>query len=152
MKMSSETSYKETEDFFEAPLTKNQKAWGLINKFYHLILTNMEKKGISRSQLAKQLNRSKASVSQLFNKTPNISILKMVEIANEVGVNLDIVDQETQKKLEQQKTKNTVTVITYVNDKQDEVEYYPDEFAMFSRKSKYTEKQACSGHYGSYGT
>jgi ribosome-binding protein aMBF1 (putative translation factor) len=113
MKMNSKNSFKNIEDFFEAPPTPRQKAWGLVNKFYHLILTNMEEKGISRTQLAKKLNRSKSSVSHMFNKTPNISVLKMVEIADAIGFNLDIVDLEKQKKLEQQKEKGQRVVVVY---------------------------------------
>jgi transcriptional regulator with XRE-family HTH domain len=99
--MSLKNLYKDVEDFFKSPLTKEEKAWNLIHDFYHLILTRMEEKRISRSDLAKQLNRSKSSVSQMFNKTPNITVTKMVEIADVVGLDLKIVDKEKQKELEE---------------------------------------------------
>ena len=113
--MNSKDSCRDIEEFFEAPLTGKQKAWGLINKFYHLVLTRMEAKRISRSDLSRQLNRSKASVSQMFNKSPNISVMKMVEIAEAVGMELDIVDKEQQRVLEEKKEAHTVTFITIVD-------------------------------------
>ena len=38
----------------------------------------MKKRKISKSSLAKKLGKSRSAVSQMFNKTPNITIKKMV--------------------------------------------------------------------------
>ncbi len=77
-------------DFFSAEPDVNEKAWGLIYDFYHGILTYMEKNDISRSDLAKKLNRSRSAITQMFNKTPNVSLKKMVEIADALNQNLKI--------------------------------------------------------------
>ncbi len=143
--MPSSDSYKEIESFFAAPLTTRQKAWLLIDKFYHLILSHMADKSITRSQLARKLDRSKSSVSQMFNKTPNISILKMVEIADAVGVRLDIVDYEKQRDLEQQKVKNIYTMVTYtINPQENELQYKKTpEYTSFRKNSTYSTSQTC---------
>ena len=67
------------------------KAWDIIHKFYHYLNNYMDDNKIKRSDLAKKLNKSRASISQFFNKTPNISIMKMVELSNAVGLEFDIV-------------------------------------------------------------
>ncbi|MBU4487001.1 MAG: helix-turn-helix domain-containing protein [Candidatus Delongbacteria bacterium] len=90
MKKNSKDLYKDIDDFFAADFTPNQKAWDMIHDFYHLILTEMEKKGIRQVDLAKKLNKSPAAVSKLLNKTPNISLKKMVELADSVGLDLVI--------------------------------------------------------------
>lgn len=80
----------EFDDFFSSEPDANEKAWGLIHDFYHEILTYMEKNDISRSDLSKKLNRSRSAISQMFNKTPNVSLKKMVEIADALDHNLKI--------------------------------------------------------------
>lgn len=82
--------YRDVEDFFAAPPTVNQKAWGMINEFYHLILTYMEREQISKADLARRLGKSRAAITQMFHKTPNITIKKMVEIADALGLDLHI--------------------------------------------------------------
>lgn len=84
------TTFKDVEDFFAAPPTANQKAWGMINEFYHLILTYMEREEISKADLARRLGKSRAAITQMFNKTPNITIKKMIEIADAIGLDLHI--------------------------------------------------------------
>lgn len=144
MKMSSESSYKDVENFFAAPLTPKQKAWLLIDKFYHLNLSHMEENGITRAQLAQQLGRSKASISQMFNKTPNISVQKMVEIAEATGVELDIVDLEKQKELEQQKEKKVYKVVTRdVGAPKNEFELVAQGYDSYNKSSSYFERQEC---------
>jgi transcriptional regulator with XRE-family HTH domain len=86
MKRNLKDSYKDIDEFFISPPSVNQRAWGLINDFYHKILTTMKKRKISKSSLAKKLGKSRSAVSQMFNKTPNITIKKMVEI-------VDVLDQ-----------------------------------------------------------
>ena len=90
MKKSSKNILKEINDFFAEAPTSNQKAWGLIHDFYHLILTYMEVKNISKADLAKRLNKSRSAISQMFNKTPNITIKKMVKIADAIGIEIRI--------------------------------------------------------------
>lgn len=90
MKKNSKNIFKEIGDFFEAEPTSNQKAWGLIHDFYHLVLTHMENNGITKAALARRLNKSRSAISQMFNKTPNISIKKMVEIADAVEMEINI--------------------------------------------------------------
>lgn len=68
----------------------NQKAWGIINQFYHMVITKMEEDGITRADLARNLGKSRAAISQIFNKTPNISIKKMIEIADAVNLEINL--------------------------------------------------------------
>jgi transcriptional regulator with XRE-family HTH domain len=83
--------YKDIDNFFAADFTPNQKAWSMINNFYQLILTEMEIKGIKQVDLAKKLNVSPAAVSKLLKKTPNITLKKMVELAEAVDLDIEIV-------------------------------------------------------------
>lgn len=82
--------FRDVEDFFAAHPTVNQKAWGMINEFYHLVLTYMEREQISKADLARRLGKSRAAITQMFHKTPNITIKKMVEIADAIGLDLHI--------------------------------------------------------------
>jgi transcriptional regulator with XRE-family HTH domain len=50
----------------------------------------MERDGLSRADLARKLGKSRASVSQMFNKTPNLSIMKMMEIADAVDLDISL--------------------------------------------------------------
>jgi len=99
MKENSGNFFEEIDDFFDQPPTANQKAWGIIHEFYHLILTHMEKQNITKAELAKKLDRSRSAISQMFNKTPNITVLKMVEIADSIGLDIDIVPSYVKKEM-----------------------------------------------------
>ena len=90
MKKNSKNSYKDVEKFFASPPSSDQKAWGLLNEFYHILLTYMEENNITRADLAKKLRKSRSAISQMFNKTPNISIKKMVEISHAIGLDIKI--------------------------------------------------------------
>lgn len=68
----------------------NQKAWGVINQFYHMVIIKMEEDDITRADLARNLGKSRAAISQMFNKTPNISIKKMIEIADAVNLEINL--------------------------------------------------------------
>jgi len=68
----------------------NQKAWGIINQFYHMVIIKMEEDNITRAELARNLGKSRAAISQMFNKTPNISIKKMIEIAEAVNLEINL--------------------------------------------------------------
>lgn len=77
---------KNVNDRLQAELSVEDKAWDIIFEFYHQVLTKMEKHNISQADLARKLGKSRSAVSQLLNKTPNISIRRMVEIADAVGL------------------------------------------------------------------
>ena len=90
MKKNLKNSFQDIDDFFASPPTINQRAWGIIHDFYHEILTYMEKNNLNKAGLAKKLNKSRSAISQMFNKTPNITIKKMVEISDTLGLDLKI--------------------------------------------------------------
>lgn len=50
----------------------------------------MKKEGIKRADIATKLSVSPAAVSKLLNKTPNISLRKMVELADSVGLDIKL--------------------------------------------------------------
>ena len=100
MSESSKDSVQRLHEFFATKPDAEEKAWGLIYEFYHHVLTYMEEKNITRADLAKKLGKSRAAIIQMFNKNPNISVLKMVEIADAVGIDLAIT---TRKKIETMK-------------------------------------------------
>lgn len=99
MKKNSKSSLQEIEKIFSEEPSINQKAWGIINDFYHLILSRMEKEGINKSDLAKRLGRTRSAISQMFNKNPNLTIKKMVEIADSIGLDLSIIPTELKKEI-----------------------------------------------------
>ena len=90
MKENLKNLYNDIDEFFSLPQSSSQKAWGLIHDLYHQILLFMEENDISKADLAKRLGKSRAAISQMFNKTPNITILRMVEIADAIGVDVKI--------------------------------------------------------------
>ena len=90
MQQHSNNLFKDVHEFFESAPTVNQKAWGLINEFYHMILSYMEEHNISQADLAKRLGKSRSAISQMFTKTPNLTIKKMVEIADAIGLDIHI--------------------------------------------------------------
>lgn len=97
MKENSKNLFAEIEEMFSQEPSVNQKAWGMINEFYHLILTYMEKQNISRADLAKKLGKSRSAISQMFNKNTNITVKKMVEIADSIGLEICIVPSDMKK-------------------------------------------------------
>lgn len=88
--MSLKDDTKKVNDLFSSKRTANQKSWGVIHDFYHIILNVMEEKKIKRTDLAKRLDVSRAAVTQMLNESPNISVRRMVEIADAIGVELKI--------------------------------------------------------------
>ena len=94
--MNSDNRTHNLDDFFASPPSSLEKAWDLIGDFYETIMSKMEREGISRADLAAKLGVSRAAVSQMFNKTPNVTIKKMVEIADAVGVELSISGYENE--------------------------------------------------------
>jgi transcriptional regulator with XRE-family HTH domain len=96
MKQPLNNLFEEIDDFFGSSPTVNQRAWGMINEFYHLILTYMEKNNITQADLARRLGKSRSAISQMFNKTPNISIKKMIEIAEALEIDIHIFSPQVQ--------------------------------------------------------
>ncbi|MBS3768387.1 MAG: helix-turn-helix transcriptional regulator [Candidatus Cloacimonetes bacterium] len=94
------------DEFFGKEPSVGQKAWDIINQFYHLVLTKMEQDGVSRADLARRLGKSRAAISHMFNETPNITVKKMVEIADAVGLNINLT---TEKFLVKKKNQNNKT-------------------------------------------
>jgi transcriptional regulator with XRE-family HTH domain len=85
---------KSFDEFFSEEPDSYSKAISLLNDFYHLVLTYMEREKIKPIDIAKKMNKSRSWVSQLFNKKPNISLYKMVEIADAVGIDLEIFSEQ----------------------------------------------------------
>ncbi len=79
---------KKFEDFFEKKPDAGERAWGLIHDFYNDILTFMETKNINKADLAAKLNISRSAVSKMLKETPNISVKRMMETADAVGLRL----------------------------------------------------------------
>ena len=99
MKENSKNSLQEIEEIFSEEPSANQKAWGIINDFYHFMLSHMEKEGISKADLANRLGRSRSAISQMFNKNPNLTVKKMVEIADAVGLDLTVMPTELKQEI-----------------------------------------------------
>lgn len=99
MKKNLKNISKDIDKLFDQPPNANQKAWGIINEFYHLILAEMENQNISKAKLAQKLGKSRSAISQMFNKTPNITVRKMVEIADSIGLDLSIIPTELKKEI-----------------------------------------------------
>ena len=106
MNESLKNSSMKIEDFFAAKPTANQKAWGIINKFYHYVLTHMNQEGITRAELARKTGKSRSAITQMFNKTPNLTIKKMVEITDAVGLEFSLVPHSSKSS---QKYRSTYT-------------------------------------------
>lgn len=75
---------------FSREPTAGQKAWGIMHDFYHRLLTYMDNNGISQAQLARASGKSRSAISQMLNKNPNVSIRKLVEIADIIGIDIHI--------------------------------------------------------------
>lgn len=89
MKKLLKDTFKEIDKFFGAPPTTNQKAWGIVHDFLHLILTQMDNMGMTQSDLARELKVSRSAISQLLNNTPNMTIKRMVEIADATSIDIN---------------------------------------------------------------
>lgn len=109
MSKNSKDILKEIEDFFSEPPTPNQKAWSIIHDFYNLALTFMKENNISKSDLARKMGKSRSAISQMFRKTPNISIKRMVEIADAIGFDIMIQSDHVKNRVEK------VPYIVFVN-------------------------------------
>jgi len=106
MSENSKSSLKEINDYFSAEPDAEDKAWIIIDEFYHYVATYMKNNNISRADLARRLEKSRAAVSQMFNKTPNLTVKKMVAIADAIGIDLSIVPREIALKSRQPQYKS----------------------------------------------
>jgi len=111
MKANSQDLSRQIDEIFSAEPDSSQKAWSLIHDFYQQIITymNATPTPVTKSDLSRKLGISRSAVTQMFNKTPNISVLKMVGIANAVGIDLVITTREQIEKMKNQ----TKVVIIY---------------------------------------
>lgn len=66
------------------------KLEGLELEVTERILQVMEEKGISRSELAERLGVSKAAVSKLFNNGSNMTLKRLLTIAEALGQELRV--------------------------------------------------------------
>lgn len=98
-----------TNDWFTEEETSLDRAYDTLFEFYHRILTIMDEKGIKKSDLAKKMNKSRSYITQLLNNNLNISILKMVELSDAVGYDIDkrIINSMKEKEF---KTADTIRV------------------------------------------
>lgn len=151
MKKNSKHLFKEVEDFFESAPSPNQKAWGVINDFYNLILHHMQKQGIKKTDLAERLGKSRSAISQMLNGTPNISIKKMVEIADAIGIDINISSpqvsnyshrplQELTCRLDETKWISEITEGVPVRSEKVLVRGYSRKYLTVSNAPKYSER------------
>ena len=103
MKKSLKNSIKKFNDFFSKEPTAEMQSWSLLNDFYHLLITYMDKNQIKRSKLANKLGVSRSAISQLFNEQPNISLKKISDIANSIGLKLKITSEQIELPLVKEK-------------------------------------------------
>lgn len=125
---------KKFESVFTKPPSSNQKAWGIINDFYHMVLSNMEKKNISRADLARKIGKTRSYVTQMLNKTPNLTVRKMVEIAD--AVDLDLILTSNQVPLHEE---SVFTIFIEYKTPQKKITYPKDREITEMLKDFYTE-------------
>ena len=108
MKTRIDTMFNNVEEFFASSANTEEKAWGVIHDFYHLVLTYMEAHQISKADLSKRLGKSRSAVTQMFNKTPNITLKKMIEVADAIGMDIHITSPQVPR--EQARPKRVPTL------------------------------------------
>jgi len=86
--MNSEEWFKEKLDKFKDDVDfLTEKA---ILGFTEQLVSHMEKNGITRAELARRLNVSKAFVTKLLNGNPNLTIKTMVSLARILDCDLKV--------------------------------------------------------------
>jgi len=114
----------EFEKLFIEPPSAQRKAWGVLNDFYHYLLTWMEKNNITKAELARKLGKSRASITKMFLHNPNISIKKIVEITHPLGLDVKLGIEQIPESLGKQ---NIEYVTKYVIDTRKEDWYTPQQ-------------------------
>ena len=97
MKKSLKYSLRRFNDFFESDPNAKTQSWSLLDDFYHLLLSFMDKNKINQTQLANRLGVSRSSISQLFNRQPNITLNKISEIGSSIGLRLKLTSEQVEK-------------------------------------------------------
>jgi len=97
MKKNLKNLLKSFNDFFEQEPNAKIQSWSLLNDFYHLLLTYMGKNNITQTELADKLDVSRSAISQLFNRQPNITLNKISEIANSIGLRLKLTSDQIEQ-------------------------------------------------------
>jgi transcriptional regulator with XRE-family HTH domain len=88
-------------EFDEARDTFEYKLEGLELEVTEKILRIMEEQGISRSDLAQRLGVSKAAVSKLLNNGSNMTLRRLLTIAEAMGHNLSVNFSPSEQNVEQ---------------------------------------------------
>ena len=97
MKKNFKNILKDFNEFFEKEPDAKLQSWSLLNDFYNILIKYMEMNSIKRTQLAEKLGVSRSAISQLFNKSPNISLNKISEIAIAIGLRIKISSDQIDK-------------------------------------------------------
>jgi len=85
----------------EAEGTFEYKLEGLELEVTERILQAMEEQGISRSELARRLNVSKAAVSKLLNDGSNMTLKRLLAVAEALGHELRVDLQPPARRIEE---------------------------------------------------
>ena len=97
MKKNLKNLLKDFNNFFAQEPTAKTQSWSLLNDFYHLLLSYMAKEEITQSELAEKAGVSRSAISQLFNRQPNITLNKISEISNSIGLKLKLTSEQIEQ-------------------------------------------------------
>jgi len=79
----------------------------------------MQKKGVNQTELAQMLDVNKASVSRLLNHGSNITLKRLLSIADTLGYDIEISIKDKNKKPERMLTFNQTTTFSIKDNKAD---------------------------------
>jgi transcriptional regulator with XRE-family HTH domain len=83
------------------------------------ILEIMQKKGVNQTELAQMLDVNKASVSRLLNHGSNITLKRLLSIADTLGCDIEIRIKDKNDKPERMLTLNQTTTFSIKDNKAD---------------------------------
>jgi len=132
------TSIDKFIEIMYSPPSKEEKKWGILNDFYHMVLTYMDERNIKRKDLADSLGVSKSRVSQLLNHNPNLSVDKMVEIAEAVGINLRITSDEVDILKEMYTEVKPVVIVIADTEHTQTIHSEIGQYQFYDRRQQYT--------------